>query len=283
MAFLQWLLTDGQQYLNMNGFSDLVYNERQTQLDKMKNNTINVTAAEKDPYANLKVIGLVLAALAVLGFTLDLISRKFRKKNREGQDATVPYPTVFDEESVVVPKGLYFDKTHTWAFMEPDGTVKIGIDDFLQHITGPLTHIEMKKTGEKIKKGDHLLTMIQKGKQLNIYAPLSGTVTAQNKTLIGNSFALNTAHYTDRWICKIEPVNWLREVQFLTMAEKYKIWLKDEFIRLKDFFTVAIKTNSPEYANVTLQDGGALKDSILADLGPEVWEDFQTKFIDNTR
>jgi hypothetical protein len=30
-----------------------------------------------------------------------------------------------------------------------------------------------------------------------------------------------------------------------------------------------------------LQEGGELRDGILADLGPEVWEDFQTNFIDS--
>jgi hypothetical protein len=67
------------------------------------------------------------------------------------------------------------------------------------------------------------------------------------------------------------------------MAEKYKTWIHNEFSRLKDFFATIINSNSIEYAFVTLQDGGALKDNILADLGPEVWDDFQTKFIDITK
>ncbi len=32
-----------------------------------------------------------------------------------------------------------------------------------------------------------------------------------------------------------------------------------------------------------LQDGGELRDNILADQGPEVWEEFQRKFIDLSR
>jgi len=35
LAFLNWVLTDGQQFLNANGYSDLVLNERQTQLAKI--------------------------------------------------------------------------------------------------------------------------------------------------------------------------------------------------------------------------------------------------------
>jgi hypothetical protein len=66
----------------------------------------------------------------------------------------------------------------------------------------------------------------------------------------------------------------------MDMAEKYKNWLIDEFARLKDFFAVSLKIDRLEYEHVVLQDGGMFKDSILEDLGPEVWEDFQTNFLD---
>jgi hypothetical protein len=35
-----------------------------------------------------------------------------------------------------------------------------------------------------------------------------------------------------------------------------------------------------DYAQVVLQDGGELKNNLLEEFGPEVWEDFQSKFID---
>jgi hypothetical protein len=81
----------------------------------------------------------------------------------------------------------------------------------------------------------------------------------------------------------IEPTNWSLEIQFLSMADKYKTWLKGEFSRLKDFIATAVNANTPEYAFVPLQDGGEMTDNVLAGLGPEVWEDFQTKFIDNVK
>ena len=67
------------------------------------------------------------------------------------------------------------------------------------------------------------------------------------------------------------------------MAEQYKAWLREELLRLKDFFASAIQAHTPEYTLVVLQDGGALQENILADLGPRVWEDFQTNFIDTAR
>ncbi len=283
LAFMNWVLTDGQQFLNANGYNDLVLSERNSQLDKI-NAPEQYTATQPNAFLPiLRIILLAVFALVIIGVLVDFIARRITRKKGVVVNSNSELLPFFDENSVVIPKGLYYDKTHTWSFMKKDGTVKIGIDDFMQHVTGPLTRIEMKNTGERIKKGDRLFTIIQKGKQLNIYSPVSGTITSHNDNLISNPSLLNDSPYADGWIYTIEPTNWSLEIQYLTMAEKYTYWIRDEFSRLKDFLARAAKSHAPEYAMITLQDGGALKDSILADLGPEIWDDFQTKFIDTAR
>ena len=283
LAFLNWVLTDGQNFLNVNGYSYLVSSEIKSQLDIINEPMVYATAPRNEFNALLKMILIVLFAFVVISFIYDMVVRRIRNKEAIVKASNSGLIPVFDENSVIIPQGIFFDKTHTWAFMKKDGTVKIGIDDFLLHVTGPVTRIEMKNAGEKIKKGDQLLSIIQKGKQLNIYAPISGTIKTHNETLTTNSSLLNSAPYDEGWVYTLEPTNWLLEIQFLTMADKYKTWLTDEFSRLKDFFAAVLKTNNAEYALIILQDGGALKDNVLADLGPEVWEDFQTKFIDNNQ
>jgi hypothetical protein len=94
---------------------------------------------------------------------------------------------------------------------------------------------------------------------------------------------MNSSPYSDGWIYMIEPRNWLKDIQYLLMGEQYREWLKDEIIRLKDFFATSVKTNSLVYSHVVLQDGGEIADHVLADLGPDVWEEFQTEFIDSAR
>ena len=64
------------------------------------------------------------------------------------------------------------------------------------------------------------------------------------------------------------------------MVEKYREWLDDEFTRLKDFLANTANNNQLVYQHIVLQDGGELKDEVLADLGPEIWEEFQTRFLD---
>jgi glycine cleavage system H lipoate-binding protein len=231
----------------------------------------------------LSVLLLILFFIVITGVIVELVFRMFTKRSKASQEISSVSSGVFNEESVIIPKGLYFGKTHSWAFMKKNGSVRIGIDDFLQHILGTITRVELKGTGEKVKKGELLLSIIRKGKLLNIYSPITGIITEVNKNLESNSSLLNSSPYSDGWVYLIEPTNWGLEIQYLLIAEKYKEALKDEFIRLKDFFATLIKANSRDFAYVTMQDGGEFLDNPLAELEPEVWDDFQTKFIDTSK
>ena len=140
----------------------------------------------------------------------------------------------------------------------------------------------MKSPGEKVKKNESVLSLIHEGKQINIYAPFSGTIKEINEDLVTDPSLINRSPYSEGWIYMMEPSNWEREIRFFKIAKVYKEWLKSEFTRLKDFFAVFVKPVPDGYAQGIFQDGGELKDGILADFGPEVWEDFQTNFIETS-
>lgn len=269
IAFINWVLTDGQKFLNSNGYSDLTYNEQQSDLNKL-NETIVIT--QKDQYSTTNII-LLCAIVFFVAVILITISFKYKKSDNA---IVVGVQKFFNDQSLIIPKGLYFDKTHTWAFMEKDGSVKIGMDDFMQHVIGSITKIEMKNEGDKIIKNDPLFSVIQNGKKLNIYSPITGIIIEQNKKLNINSSLLNTDPYINGWIYTIQPRNWTLELQFLSVAEKYQNWIKNEFVRVKDFFTTI---DNSKYSLI-LQDGGELKDNLLSNFDPKVWDDFQTEFID---
>jgi glycine cleavage system H lipoate-binding protein/ABC-type phosphate transport system substrate-binding protein len=282
VAFLKWVLTDGQQFLYTSGYSDLLVSERQTTADNLSTAKIYAGAPidQKSPF---RTILLIIIVLIVTFIIIDALVRYFRRQKITEHIHDIALQPVLNENSLIVPNGLYFDKTHTWAFMEQNGIVKVGIDDFLQHITGNVTRIKMKSQGEKVKKGEQILTIIQNGKQLNLYAPISGIIREQNSILETNSSILNSSPYNDGWVYKIEPTNWLRENQLLFMAEKQRQFIKNEFSRLKDFLVVTLSTDKDIYPQFVMQDGGELREGILSNLGPKEWEDFQTKFIDPSR
>jgi glycine cleavage system H lipoate-binding protein/ABC-type phosphate transport system substrate-binding protein len=282
VAFLTWVTTNGQKYLNQNGYSDLASREVKANIDALTGK--DMVLPQDNPKSFISRTWLInLLVLCVVGLIVAALVRYIKKQNLTVQHEGVEITPVLNENLLLAPKGLYFDKTHTWAFMEEDGNVKVGIDDFLQHITGTLTRIHMKNPGERVRKGEKIMTIVHGGKQLNIYAPISGVIREQNRMLLTDSSLINSAPFTEGWVYVLEPKNWVREIQFLFMGETYKEWLSDEFIRLKDFFAATVRSNKAVYAHIILQDGGELTDNVLADMGPEVWEDFQTKFIDTSK
>ncbi len=281
-AFVKWLLTEGQQYIIPNGYVDLAVAERKSKVEQLIAGNVDFPAPAGDK-SNLRLILFILAALVVSGFVLDALIRFLRNKKFEASLTNSAFESSFSQSTVSILNGLFFDKSHTWAYMEKDGLVKIGMDDFLQHVVGSITQLEMKKPGEKIKKGEPLISLIQKGKKLTINAPVSGIIKEQNDELLYDSSLVNSAPYGEGWMYLIEPTNWSKEIPFLLMGEKYSIWLKNEFSRLKDFLASYVKPNAESYSQVVMQDGGELRDKLLSGLGPEVWEDFQSNFINTSK
>ena len=278
VAFLKWILSDGQQYLNRNGYTELVSGEREAKSALLTESLIQRSDAGSTAETGFIFILIIVVTGIVIGSLYRLVLHlKMNVKSYNSKPAVA-----LDPKSLIIPKGLFFDKSHTWAFMEKEGNVRIGIDDFIQHITGPVNRIKMKNPGEKVNKGEVILSLIQNGKQLNLYSPVSGTVRQQNDLLLTDPSLLNNSPYSNGWIYLIEPSNWLRETRFMVMTERYSEWLNYEFTRVKDFLSSSVMMRNNEFAAIVLQDGGTIKDNILADFGPEVWEDFQTNFIDQS-
>lgn len=282
-AFLKWVVNDGQSLLAANGFTELVSSERLSAMDKINHENLYMETASTENYALLKIITIliILSGLVVLGI---LIYNTITRKDHSASIINKPdrAPETITESDLNLPDGVFFDKTHTWVFMEKDGTVKVGVDDFLQRITGPYTRIKMKNPGERLKKNEALITLIQDGKQLNVYAPISGKIMDINEQLFDEPSMINASPYTDGWIYMIKPSNYLREIQFLRMSEKYREWLKNEIARLKDFLALSANMKGLQMSQVSYQDGGEIVNHVLHEFGPEVWEDFQKKFIETS-
>jgi glycine cleavage system H lipoate-binding protein/ABC-type phosphate transport system substrate-binding protein len=281
-AFLKWIITDGQKLLISNGYSDLMITERQTAVNKLYEAKAGAGATIEGK-SIFKPLFFIITGLILAGIVLDTIARSRRRKKAVAKTAGIISHSALEADSLLIPKGIYFDKTHTWSFMEQNGNVKVGVDDFLQHLTGTVTRVKMNDPGYKIRKGDPFLSIIQNGKQLNLYAPVSGVIVKKNDNLDTNASLINTSPYGDGWVYMIEPTNWLRENQLLFMAEKHIQHIKNELFRLKDFLASALTEDKAKFAMVILQDGGELRDGVLSELGPELWEDFQTKFLDPSR
>lgn len=178
-----------------------------------------------------------------------------------------------------IPQGLFYSKNHTWTHLEKSGIAKVGLDDFLQHLTGEIQFSNLKNQGEIIRKGDLLVEIDQNGKSLNIFSPISGKILNANPILNENPETLNADPYGRGWIYNMKPSNWIEDTNSYYLGEEAVNWAKKELEKFNDFLSTSTKKHLPETSMVTLQDGGELIDNTLLVLPNEVWQDFQKEFL----
>jgi glycine cleavage system H protein len=181
-----------------------------------------------------------------------------------------------------IPRGLFYNKNHTWLFLEKTGNAKLGLDDFMTRLVGHVDVNSLKAEGEILKKGELLAEINQDGKKLLVFSPISGEIVHVNTALQEDPDLLNEDPYEKGWMYAVKPSNWKKETQAFYMADEAASWIKSEVERLKDFLAVSVAKHSSEPAMVTLQEGGEIRQHILSELDGEIWHDFQESFLDNT-
>lgn len=178
-----------------------------------------------------------------------------------------------------VPQGIFFSRYHTWTHLEKSGVAKVGLDDLLVHLTGEVQFSNLKKTGEKVKKGELLAEINQNGKLLKIFSPISGEIIEANAMLASSPNLLNKDPYEKGWMYKVKPISWVPDTNSYYLADDATTWATQELERFKDFLAQSVGKYSPMPSNVVLQDGGELVDQPLSGLPNEVWQDFQKDFL----
>jgi glycine cleavage system H lipoate-binding protein len=278
LDFIDWLLTSGQAQLTAGGFSELVSGELRSSLNHVYAADTEIIV-EDQTYAKVGrafiwILGVVVMIL-LSGIVVLLSSKKAVPQLKKERVAGI-----LDNKKVVIPGGVLFDKSHTWSYMEKNGLVRVGAADFLQHITGKVSRIIPRNTGESIKRGEPMFTIVQDGKHLVLYSPVSGTIKNVNNNLTQNSSAINNSPYNEGWIYEVEPSKWMAEYRNFLMGDKYREWLSNEVVRLKEFLNFQFSRNHIPELKPVMQDGGEIADNILESMGPDIWEEFQLGFID---
>jgi glycine cleavage system H protein len=95
-------------------------------------------------------------------------------------------------------------ETHEWARMEDDEVV-VGISDYAQSTLSDIVYIELPDVGEDVAKGDQLGVVESVKAAGDVYAPMSGEITAVNTDLEDAPELVNESPFGDGWLVKIQP------------------------------------------------------------------------------
>jgi glycine cleavage system H lipoate-binding protein len=163
-----------------------------------------------------------------------------------------------------VPADVALHPAHTWARLDGDGTVAVGVDDLGHRLVGDLDGMTLPIPGERVEQGAPAATLAAAGRRVKIVSPVDGEVIAYNAEPAAEP-------YGQGWLFRVRPTDWKRSKAQLLDGQAARDWLEEQGRRLASRL-------SPEPVPV-LQDGGAPVHGIAREIDPEHWDDVAREFF----
>jgi glycine cleavage system H protein len=103
------------------------------------------------------------------------------------------------------PEELRYTAEHEWVRATDAGTVVFGITDFAQDSLGDIVYVSLPTVGQALDAGSACGEVESTKSVSDIYAPVSGEVTARNESLDATPEAVNTDAYGAGWMVELRP------------------------------------------------------------------------------
>jgi glycine cleavage system H protein len=97
---------------------------------------------------------------------------------------------------------LKFTKDHEWLRLDGD-TATVGITDYAQSQLGDVVFVDLPDVGKAVEKGGDAAVVESVKAASEVYAPVSGTISAINDAVAADPSLVNTSPEGDGWFVKI--------------------------------------------------------------------------------
>jgi glycine cleavage system H protein len=119
-----------------------------------------------------------------------------------------------------IPADLKYTEEHEYVRVASDGIIEVGITDYAQGELGDVVYVELPSVGSKFAKHDVFGTIEAVKAVSELFAPVSGEVTAVNDRLDKEPALVNTDPYGAGWMIRMRTTN-SEELDALLGAEAY--------------------------------------------------------------
>ena len=108
---------------------------------------------------------------------------------------------------MATPDDRRYTDQHEWALVQgTDGTssvVRVGITDHAQDALGDIVFVQLPDVGDEVGPGTPIGEVESTKSVSDVYAPISGTVSAVNDVLADAPETINADPYGDGWLVEI--------------------------------------------------------------------------------
>ena len=100
------------------------------------------------------------------------------------------------------PSGLRYTAEHEWVRVDGD-TLRVGITSFAQEALGDVVYVRLPAVGDAVVAGDTCGEVESTKSVSDLYAPVSGEVTAVNGSLDATPELVNSDPYGEGWMYEL--------------------------------------------------------------------------------
>lgn len=123
-----------------------------------------------------------------------------------------------------LPGDLLYTEEHEWLRPEEDGSYTVGITDHAQSALGDLVYVELPEMDAELESGGEMAVVESVKAASDVYAPVSGVVTAINETLADEPEKINADCYGEGWIARISTTG---DMVTTMTPDEYQAFLDD--------------------------------------------------------
>jgi glycine cleavage system H protein len=122
------------------------------------------------------------------------------------------------------PDDLRYTAEHEWVQQREDGVVRVGITAYAQDALGDVVFVTLPEDGTPVAPGQACGEVESTKSVSDVFAPITGTVTARNAALDANPELVNSSPYGEGWMFEVRPDD-PASVDSLLDAESYRALL----------------------------------------------------------
>jgi glycine cleavage system H protein len=105
---------------------------------------------------------------------------------------------------VSYPEDLRYTSEHEWV-RQGDGSLRVGITSYAQDALGDIVFVTLPAVGDEVTAGQAFGEVESTKSVSDVYAPVTGRVTARNDALESTPELINGDPYGEGWLVEIEP------------------------------------------------------------------------------
>ncbi len=103
-----------------------------------------------------------------------------------------------------IPPDLHYTAEHEWVRRSGEDTARIGITDFAQSALGDVVFVQLPDVGTELTAGESFGEVESTKSVSDLYAPVSGKVSAVNGDLDGSPQLVNSDPYGAGWLLDVQ-------------------------------------------------------------------------------